>query len=80
MVHLLHPMLVMVKDNTCGLMFLDQEPYVQRMNELVVILRRNPERLLEKEYVAFPGDIFRAVREAHERWCAKKSNSTLIDS
>ena len=80
MVHLLHPMLVMIKDKTCGYKFLDQGPFVLRLDQLVGTLTDNPEVFLQKDYVAFPGDQFQAVRARHARWLTKDNNSTLIDA
>ena len=80
MVHLLHPMLVMIKDTSCGYKFLDQEPYVQRLDQLVDTLQNHPERFLERDYVAFPGEQFRAVRLQHQRWRETETNVKLIDA
>ena len=80
MVHLLHPMLVMIKDKTCNYKFLDQLPYVQRLDELVATLIDVPATFLDKNHVSFPGDAFQPVSEAHERWCGKPNNSVLIDA
>ena len=80
MVHLLHPMLVMIKDKTCGYKFLDQEPYVRRLDELVGTLQQHPETFLDRDYVPFPGDAFRPVTTQHQLWRDKPQNSVLIDS
>ena len=80
MVHLLHPMLVMIKDKSCNYKFLDQLPYVRRLQQLVETLRDTPETFLHKDYVAFPGDVFEPVRQPHRRWCEKPNNSLLIDA
>ena len=80
MVHLIHPMLVMIKDKSCNYKFFDQLPYVQRLHQLVETLRDTPETFLHKDYVAFSGDVFEPVRQAHQRWRAKPQNSVLIHS
>ena len=80
MVHLLHPMLVMIKDTTCGYTFLDQEPFVRRLDELVTTLQQHPESFLDMNYVPFPGEVFRHVTEGHRRWREKSQNRTLIES
>ena len=42
MVHLLHPMLVLLKDSSLGTMFLDQQPYVQKLDEVATRMQDDP--------------------------------------